>query len=211
MMDMNQAYIEQFDVIQRYLHGKLTAQELEAFEHYILLHPEILEELELSDLMTQGLAMAPSAQQAPKTGKGSWKTLMQGVFGVATGAFATWLVMGPMSVGTLTDRMVSPAIVYVEPVRGVLGQDVETTQLSRDAMQHILVLDVSGHSVDHFLVELSDQNGKPVKQWKGLATNDRGELVIQLDVSELPDSHYDLSVSENQKHTIMLRTKILLE
>ena len=55
---MDQKYIHENQVVERFLQGKLAAEEEEAFEVYCLAHPEVLAELELSERLKQGLEIA---------------------------------------------------------------------------------------------------------------------------------------------------------
>ena len=52
---MDQKYIQENQVVERYLQGKLAPAEAEAYEAYYLTHPEVMDELELAERLKQGL------------------------------------------------------------------------------------------------------------------------------------------------------------
>jgi hypothetical protein len=53
IMQMNRAYIDEYDVVQRYIRHTLPAQELEQFEVYILSNPSIINEIEQQKVLNQ--------------------------------------------------------------------------------------------------------------------------------------------------------------
>ena len=59
---MDRQYIRDAAVIERYLHGRLTPQEEEAFEEAYLADPALLEELELAEKLRDGLRELPQSE-----------------------------------------------------------------------------------------------------------------------------------------------------
>ena len=90
---MNTQYIQANHVIQRYLHGKLTAAEMIEFEEYLLMHPDMVEEFELSAIFKKTLGQA-----AKKTRTDSSASKLLRYYwplgGVLIGSAATWLLLG---------------------------------------------------------------------------------------------------------------------
>lgn len=62
MKPMDREFIEQHDIAQRYLHGRLTPEEAEEFEVYLMDNPEMVEELEFSVFFNKTLCSQPLNQ-----------------------------------------------------------------------------------------------------------------------------------------------------
>lgn len=68
-MDMNREYISEHNVVERYLSGRLTEEELAAFEERCLWDQEVLDELEVIERLREGL-QDQGQVKAPATGRG---------------------------------------------------------------------------------------------------------------------------------------------
>lgn len=73
---MDRQYIRDAQVIERYLHGRLTAAEEAAFEEAYMADPALLEELELAEKLRDGLRDMPDAElPVPQPARGGWLRL----------------------------------------------------------------------------------------------------------------------------------------
>jgi hypothetical protein len=98
MKPMDQDYIEKHDIAQRYLQGRLTPEESEAYECYLMEHPDAVEILELDIALKQGLELG----QSPKAKENmpiNWfnliwlKYAIAPVFAFALGVFgSSWIL-----------------------------------------------------------------------------------------------------------------------
>ena len=192
MIEMNHSYIEKNDIVQRYIHGNLSAEELAEFEKYMLLNPDVMEDIELAHTFKRGLELSQvsTSGTAAKTNNGLFKWLWP-AGGFAAGAFATLLMVGPMNLLVTGQVDRSPEIVYVETMRSVDSQSTMTTYINDEAVRQILVIDVSASYSEQtrYGIALKDEAENIIEQWKGLKANQRGELVIDAQLSS-SDSHW---------------------
>jgi hypothetical protein len=73
-MEMNREYISEHNVVERYLMGRLSDEELAAFEERCLWDQEVLDELEAAERLREGLRDfdSGSAQSAPRGPLARW-------------------------------------------------------------------------------------------------------------------------------------------
>jgi hypothetical protein len=73
-MEMNREYISEHNVVERYLTGRLSDEELAAFEERCLWDHEVLDELEAAERLREGLRDfdAGAAQSAPRGPLARW-------------------------------------------------------------------------------------------------------------------------------------------
>ncbi len=68
MKPMDKGYIEQHDIAQKYLLGKLSLNELEAFEVYLMDNPDAIEELHLDTIFIEQKIAIQQGNKTAKTG-----------------------------------------------------------------------------------------------------------------------------------------------
>jgi hypothetical protein len=172
---MSQQYIEQNDVVLRYLHGKLTAKELVEFEKYMLLHPDILQDIELTQVFKRGLELSQSSVfSSLKTKSTSLWILLWPAIGVATGALATWLLLGPLLMpAVIINEVNSPELVYIDAVRGPIDDTGTNSEalINQQAAGQILILDVSQFAQTEFTLTLQSPSGETIKHWPNIIPN----------------------------------------
>ena len=61
---MDRQYIDDHQIVERYLQGRLAADERERFEQYYLEHPEMVDELERTEALIAGLRSELGSQTA---------------------------------------------------------------------------------------------------------------------------------------------------
>lgn len=68
---MDRKYIEENDIGRKYLRNLLSSKDCEAFELYLIENPDMVDQLELDQVMTEGLLDQPSSNRSVGKSKGS--------------------------------------------------------------------------------------------------------------------------------------------
>ena len=206
---MNTEYIQANHVIQRYLHGKLTTTEAIEFEEYLLTHPEMVEEFELSALLKKALGQVRKTHQATTASR-----LLKRVFwplgGILIGSAATWLMMGfpqPKHVASA----VSPDMIYLGEFRGASTGTAPPVGavLNANSQQQVMVLDVSMAEAILFDVSLTSAQGELIQTWSGLKKNAQNELVITTSLPTHQTRSVIVRVSETNQSDVLLSATII--
>ena len=206
---MNKQYIQANHIIQRYLHGKLTAAEMIEFEEYLLMHPDMVEEFELSAIFKKTLGRAAKHPRADSSASKLLR-LFWPLGGVLIGSAATWLLLGyqqPKHVATA----ISPDVIYIGEMRGVgtSQQPPVGAVLEPGSQQQILVLDVSMTEGQLFDVELQASNGQLLQSWPALKKNAQGELVILATLQSANAPSTIIAVRESNTSAMVLSATII--
>ena len=206
---MNKQYIQANHIIQRYLHGKLTAAEMIEFEEYLLMHPDMVEEFELSAIFKKTLGRAAKQPRADSSASKLLR-LFWPLGGVLIGSAATWLLLGyqqPKHVATA----ISPDVIYIGEMRGVgtSQQPPVGAVLEPGSQQQILVLDVSMTDGQLFDVELQTSNGQLLQSWPALKKNAQGELVILATLQSANAPSTIIAVRESNTSAMVLSATII--
>ena len=206
---MNTQYIQANHIIQRYLHGKLTAAEMIEFEEYLLMHPDMVEEFELSAIFKKTLGQAAKKSRANSSASKLLR-LFWPLGGVLIGSAATWLLLGyqqPKQVATA----ISPDVIYIGEMRGVSTsqQPPVGAVLEAGSQQQILVLDVSMTDGQLFDVELQTSNGQLLQSWPALKKNAQGELVILATLQSANAPSTIIAVRESNTSAMVLSATII--
>ena len=206
---MNKQYIQANHIIQRYLHGKLTAAEMIEFEEYLLMHPDMVEEFELSAIFKKTIGRAAKQPRADSSASKLLR-LFWPLGGVLIGSAATWLLLGyqqPKHVATA----ISPDVIYIGEMRGVgtSQQPPVGAVLEPGSQQQILVLDVSMTDGQLFDVELQTSNGQLLQSWPALKKNAQGELVILATLQSANAPSTIIAVRESNTSAMVLSATII--
>ena len=206
---MNKQYTQANHIIQRYLHGKLTAAEMIEFEEYLLMHPDMVEEFELSAIFKKTLGRAAKQPRADSSASKLLR-LFWPLGGVLIGSAATWLLLGyqqPKHVATA----ISPDVIYIGEMRGVgtSQQPPVGAVLEPGSQQQILVLDVSMTEGQLFDVELQASNGQLLQSWPALKKNAQGELVILATLQSANAPSTIIAVRESNTSAMVLSATII--
>lgn len=217
MSFLDKDYIEQNDVVQRYFHGKLTAEELIEFEKYMLLNPEIMEELEIAHAFKSTFEAMEAKEKVARSPKPHTKNSWYWPFGgFLVGAAATWLFVAPFTtVAPLTDSFVSPEVVYIDTMRGVTTNDDGATEtlVGKNSAGQVLVIDMSSSSTtaSAYSLVLRDTTGTILQQWKDVAQNERGELIVTTELAKYEVESPILEITSKDSNEVVLKTKLLME
>lgn len=102
---MNQQEIEERSIVDRYVRGELSEEELYEFEEYYFEHPEVLKDIALTEVMREALRAAPRPR--PAEAVESWPQRLLGYISTPR-----W------SLGATTAAVVLAGLLTVETLRG---------------------------------------------------------------------------------------------
>jgi hypothetical protein len=127
---MDRQYIDDNQVIERYLQGKLTPAEEEAFEVAYLADPKLLADLKLAERLAEGLRDLGAGEQAAPRRPGQWLDWVGTPrYGLAASLVAALAVAGA-------------SLLYME------NQDLRTTAPSAATTRLLPLLAVRGDAVN---------------------------------------------------------------
>ncbi|MDN4501677.1 hypothetical protein QX776_04660 [Alteromonadaceae bacterium BrNp21-10] len=201
MISMNQEYINQHNVLQRYFSNSLNQDEQIAFESYVLDKPQLLEQLELHHIFDRHLSDAFSKNHDSKK-----FSFSQWLFGKRHSKKLFWAGLGALSSGTLTFVLmmtlmlpnttengfssVSPEIVYLETMRG--SESVTNIHFKINQKVKMLVVDTGLPNAQIYHLEIKDKRNITISNWAHKAVNENGELVVMLARKMLSNGRYTM-------------------
>ncbi|MFA3791539.1 hypothetical protein AB6T38_10505 [Aliiglaciecola sp. SL4] len=120
MKPMDRDYIESNDITNRYMQGKLCAEECEEFEVYLMENSEIVEQLELDSILIKAL---PFIHEAPIVKTTFWQSLYQTPVRASLTTFCSCLFVFSLMFNfnlfsSSENTLSSPSMIYVSSVRG---------------------------------------------------------------------------------------------
>ena len=203
---MNPEIIEEQNVIERYVTGRLTEEEVARFEEYFLEHPECAAEVRMAQRLQRGLE-AVAAQEVVKAS-------------VATSAGASWLrhrfallvpvlllavALLPLLLLQRIDRLEDDLQAAQRPqgntpifeLSAFRGADLGTAPphlltLSAEPEWIVLTLALTNPDLPEYRVALSPQEGEPLWESEDLQADPLGRLVISLPSTLLPAGDYEI-------------------
>jgi hypothetical protein len=209
---MDAAFIQQNQIVERYLTGKLPLKGAQDFEHYCREHPETLTSLGLADRINAAIRLLDAAGQpepwAEKPLPFYQKPLAIVVMTALAGAMliATLLLT---SAGEKKDRRIavltrdvqtqplqpvrSTRTVLVEPSRAGPPAGSLTTIGGKDVELGDFKFDVSWSTYNNFRVTVDRSGQGRVAVLTNLARDSNGHLRIALNSSALGPGDYDLA------------------
>ncbi len=189
-MQIDKAYIEEFDVIRRYQQNKLSEEELNSFEIYILENPDIINVLEQEKILHDAFR-----EHEPLLKPGKEKSIS--LFAGRGMALAACLVLGVVAVfnfsGNQSSYELQPPVV-LETFRGAADN---TVQLSGQPILQFQVDMGPAEFLDSnsFTAELVDASGSSLFRSAGLSVDADGWLFYSLDAqAETLQGNYQLKV-----------------
>ena len=200
---MDKAYIDNQQVIDRYVSGRLTADELDAFEIYLLDHPALLADIEYARAFSERLrdvadTLHPAAPANPTGPAGGvapawrlWGVAATGLLLVAGGSLLVVAGDNARLEQALSASQAPVALtedLWLESLRSGAGP---VAQLPAGAA-NLLRIDVGPDPMPSYLVTLAGQEDAARWSLPGLRADD--ENTIRLQVAGLPPDRYTLSV-----------------
>lgn len=205
---MDKTYIDTQQVVDRYVQGKLTDDELDMFEVYMLDHPETVDDVEYAKGMQKALANADdkllSVEAMPPTAKSYTSFWLSRNYALAatvllavTVTFSAYLFQQVDGLRSDIAKLQQPAPitseVWFEPVRGIPERVIER----RKDTAFILRIDVSATPANAYTVTLHGDEIGVV--WSQSQIDSDDEQSIPLVLSWLPAGGYRISVGVDDR------------
>jgi hypothetical protein len=201
---MNRQYIRDNQVVERYLQGRLTADEETAFEEAYLGDPELFQELKAADLLRRGLAAHDAAQQreqrpsAPARSAAAPRYALAAslVAGIAL-AFSSYLfvenrALRDGSSATAVDLASGARLV---PLLAVRGGDANSIEAAATNDWTVLLLDPGFTPYDRYRAALVRRDGAELLSVDGLTPSYEGLLAVLVPSRVLTPGDYDVVLS----------------
>lgn len=206
---MNREYIENHQIVERYLQGRLTPAEEEAFEEYYLSHPEIVEELEVTERLQDGIRHLDAARQLVRHNQPErpwWlRARVSPIFAAAASLLlAVSLVLtGGLYLQNSAFRQELQTIAGIErprlvPVLAVRGTEVNTIAQPAEGEWTVLLLDAGFTEYTSYAVTVSrPEQPAPVELWvqRDLMPGYEDLLAVGLPGHLLQPGDYDIRVT----------------
>jgi hypothetical protein len=200
-VNMDSAYVSQRQVVERYVRGTLTPEETEAFEIYMLEHPETAEDVEYERGLQEALAGAqdllqPAGTAAGKPAGGFWlrpsyamaATVLLAVTAVAS--VSQWRINSRLT--SEIDLLRAPAVladeIRLESMRGAAPLIVE----SRPGQRLLLSVAVDADSRGPYALQLRSADG--AFAWNQADVEPGVDGTLRIAVRSLERGRYELTV-----------------
>jgi hypothetical protein len=198
---MDRQYIEEHGVIERYLHGKLTHDEQQAFEEAYLADPELLEQLELAERLQQGLIdVARTGRQGGPQPKAWLASFASPPFAAAASivlvvslVFSGMLYRENSALRNLANS--SPGMTRLQPLIAVRGSTSNTISTPADGELIVLLVDPGAGNFDAFRARISRMDPPElVAEFDGLEPGYEDNLALAVPGSRLGPGDYEVLV-----------------
>lgn len=195
---MDKKIIDDNDIERRYLQGKLTPEELEQFETYLMTHPDLVTQLELDSVMYR---IMPQIEDMPKP-LDFWRFLDMPLRKVFAPIAASMIIV-PVVVLALFDR---PNIPNIQPVfltnetyrtTDASFSNVSTLLFHEEDEVILLLLYPENELADDFNVGLRGSSGDVELTFIGLSRGGSGYVSVQLPASVVTEGEYLLEITPN--------------
>lgn len=208
---MDREYIKDHQVVERYLQGRLTAEERVAFEELFLSSNELLDELEAAERLQQGLRDLAIIDQAGVTE--SQPVARRSLFHSPAYAMAASFLLvvtlgisgvlyqrlGELSVTSPVAGTIPTQIVPLIAVRSAPGGDpVNVLQLTHEAQNFVLMVDPGFTEYSHYRTTVlrMDEQGTQTRVWQldGMRPGYEDMLAVSLPAAILIPGDYEVEV-----------------
>ena len=176
---MDEKYINENMLVERYLKGKLTAEQAAAFEEQFLSSDELLNELEAAERLGQGLHDMSALENAHVTKKPTSNvvSLFQSPRYAMAASFMLLVSLGVSSVLLQknahlsefdSNQPIPTEIIPLVSVRGAAGSELNTLPLGDTPKQFVLMLDPGFETYSHYraTVYQLDSAKEPAMLWQ---------------------------------------------
>jgi len=208
-MDIKEPHdLEREQLIERYASGRLSPEETEAFEDYLVTHPEVLADVEAAEGLKAGLAELRQRGELGQliggtAGRRSWLPAYALVASVVAA-----VALGVLGYVVITERAPTGDL-YSAPAPAPLAVRLESARASGIPLANVIDIpsrptmielrtDVSLFDAASFSVQLDRRTGSvttPVLILKGLTPDGSGDLAISLHSATLPAGDYVWTIS----------------
>lgn len=213
MNRINDNYIVQNNIVERYLQGKLTAEETIEFEEYIIDKPEWIERLEMESVLVDNLPGAfEKARQNVKSDTVEavpwWQKPVASYVGVFTlGALCTLVFdRADHSHGSQALNLGRVDLVEVSPLRSIPAQAKAdaTYSLSNDADHIMLLLQPSQVEGESELVTILRHSSDEEIFKQIVQLNASGDFTVTLNKRQLKPGLYDVKFGVDDTNTMTI-------
>ena len=176
---MDEKYINENMLVERYLEGKLTAERAASFEEQFLSSDELLNELEAAERLGQGLHDMSALENAHVTKKPTSNvvSLFQSPRYAMAASFMLLVSLGVSSVLLQknahlsefdSNRAVPTEIIPLVSVRGAAGSELNTLPFGDAPRQFVLMIDPGFEPYSHYraTVYQLDSAKEPAMLWQ---------------------------------------------
>ena len=176
---MDEKYIKEEMLVERYLEGKLTAEQVASFEEQFLSSDELLNELEAAERLGQGLHDMSALENAHVTKKPTSNvvSLFQSPRYAMAASFMLLVSLGVSSVLLQknahlsefdSNQAIPTEIIPLVSVRGAAGNELNTLPLGDAPKQFVLMLDPGFEPYSHYraTVYQLDTAKEPAMLWQ---------------------------------------------
>ncbi len=176
---MDETHTKEDMLVERYLEGKLTAEQAASFEEQFLSSDELLNELEAAERLGQGLHDMSALENAHVTKKPTSNvvSLFQSPRYAMAASFMLLVSMGISSVLLQknahlsefdSNRAIPTEIIPLVSVRGAAGNELNTLPLGDAPKQFVLMLDPGFETYSHYraTVYQLDAAKEPAMLWQ---------------------------------------------
>jgi len=212
---MDEKYINGTMLVERYLEGKLTAEQTAAFEEQFLSSDELLDELETAERLGQGLHDVRALENAHMTenptsdvvSSSSVAALFRSPRYAMAASFMLLVSLGVSSILLQknahlsefgSNRAIPTEIIPLISVRGVAGSELNTLPLGNTPKQFVLMIDPGFESYSHYraTVYRLDPVKKPAMLWQvdEMMPGYEDMLALSLPSSVLSPGNYEIQL-----------------
>ena len=210
---MDRQYIRDQQVIERYLQGKLTPSEEQAFEELYLADAQLLEELKLAERLRQGFKDLDAGGQAdaPRGGRprGGWSQLLASpryataasviaAVGLLSSSLLYWQNRD-LREGAAGAPLVAASSTRLLPLLSVRGSNnVNVVDAPAADEWTVLLLDAGFTDYDDYRAILYRRSGdvsEEILRLEGMTPTYEGLLALGLAGAQLPPGDYEVELS----------------
>ncbi len=194
---MNRQYIRDNQVVERYLQGRLTADEQAAFEEAYLGDAELLQELKTADLLRRGLEAHDAAQRGEQRPSAAARSAAAPRYALAASlvagialTFSSYLFVENRE---LRSENVAPARVL--PLLTVRGGNPNSIEAAATNDRTVLLLDPGFTPYDRYratVIRRSDAAATELLSVDGLTPSYEGQLGVTMPSRLLTPGDYEV-------------------
>jgi hypothetical protein len=204
---MDRQYIRDNQIVERYLQGRLTAEEESAFEEAYIGDPDLFQELKAADLLRRGLSLQAADESAnlPRPaarGANAPRFALAASLVAAVGlGFSAYLFQENRALrGGAVVADAAPA--RVVPLLAVRGEDPNRIESGGSNEWTVLLLDPGFSPYDRYratLVRRSGGNATELLSVDGLSPSYEGQLAFVVASRLLTPGEYDVALTARMR------------
>ncbi len=191
---MNRQYIRDNQVVERYLQGRLTADEQAAFEEAYLGDSELLQELKTADLLRRGLEAHDAAQRREQRPSAAARSAAAPRYALAASlvagialSFSSYLFVENRE---LRSENVAPA--RVVPLVAVRGGNPNSIEAATTNGRTVLLIDPGFTPYDRYQATVRRSDGAELFSVDGLTPSYESQLGVTLPSRLLTPGDYEV-------------------